>query len=94
MTFITEQQFLEIVKKERGDMSLREFAKVLKNKLSIQFLGNVINGAKRPGDKLARALGYEQVAGFRKVTPKAGKKAKAKKPKRGKGDFVISPAGD
>lgn len=71
---ITEEQFLEILEKEKGETSIREFAeKNLRGAVSQQFLCNVTKGRKHPGAALAKALGYEQVVAFRKIAPKRRK---------------------
>lgn len=74
---ISEQEFIEVLEKEKGETPLRQFAdKNLRKAVTQQFLCNVLKGHKHPGAALAKALGYEQVFAFRKIPPKPKKKEK------------------
>jgi len=74
---ISEDEFIEVLKRERGEADLRGFTdKTLRGAVSMQFLCNVLKRRRHPGATLAKALGYEQVIGFRKIAPKPKQKPK------------------
>lgn len=73
---IDEKSFLAVMKQKQGKQTIAAFAKSCK--VSPQFMSKVLDGTWHPGDKIARALGFEQVVAFRRRAPKAAKAPKAK----------------
>lgn len=79
---VNETQFRALMKSKQGKQTITAFAKSCK--VSPQFMSKVLDGTWHPGDKIAKALGFEQVVAFRRISPKKAKakpKAKAKAPK-------------
>lgn len=72
--WLSQAELLEMLELASRGRALRDFAAELGG-VPYQFLGQVLNGKKHPGDKIPAALGYEAVTVYR---PIQSKKTRAK----------------
>ena len=76
-------QFMEFLKKQQGEQTAQQFATRLG--VSPQYLSDVFNGRRPPGESITAALKVEKAMVYKLVTPsgtspsRAGKKAGEKK---------------
>ena len=66
---MTAEQAIKILKKEQGDLTLRQFAQKLE--VSPAYLSDIYNGHRQIGRKVLRAVGMDKTVTVRVVYRKA-----------------------
>ena len=69
---MTLEEFLDFLKRQQGEQSDRQFAQSLG--ISPQYLCDVYNGRREPGDKIASALNAERSTVYTVTTTKSEEK--------------------
>jgi transcriptional regulator with XRE-family HTH domain len=71
------EQFLDFLKKQQGGQTAQQFATRLG--VSPQYLSDVYNGRRPPGESITAALKVEKAVVFKLVTPSKTSPSKAEK---------------